>query len=535
MSKISKDDEMKIINEIKRENKLTKDRKWKKSEIEENKLRKSSPQNAKGNTCTANNNINMVSGKEKMEKVQKAQKAINMKHRKMSYSQMKYSSVSFNNVNIFEQEDCENDDSNDNSDQNDGNVIEYNSEEDDHLLLSHDLNDHCLMKARSIPLPPSSVSLSSRSKITMMTPIKQNHSPVRTRTLGPWTKEAIEILTTTPDMGIRNETKNRLNQMEHKGPIHDDLWNILSKDLSKDLIFSLPSPSPAQPIPPIPRDDSNNTIDTKVEENDIKMNEDEWLLQRMTKKTPPSFSSRIKQNSKTTTNTFTSTTRRNTFFSVMSPNSTSVLENGNSNAATERRNGRRRSLYITQLMKDADKARKSNTILHLKGVEGKSLGESMACNNGGRLNRMHFNMKKCVQRGEDEVAGNMPKIGTIAKTVMSAVEKLKMKRLNMKTNTDDNDDVHGNVPFVGSTRRATIFRTTGEELPDRLQHKKKKKYRHLKDNFIIEQLAPSLYLKIHSNGNVDVLKKPNSNNSIKLDYVGNGETMWAIENLGTRR
>jgi hypothetical protein len=40
MSKISKDDEMKIINEIKRENKLTKDRKWKKSEIEENKLRK---------------------------------------------------------------------------------------------------------------------------------------------------------------------------------------------------------------------------------------------------------------------------------------------------------------------------------------------------------------------------------------------------------------------------------------------------------------------------------------------------------------
>ena len=47
----------------------------------------------------------------------------------------------------------------------------------------------------------------------------------------------------------------------------------------------------------------NSDHDAKLEAcenilNDIKMNEDEWLLQRMTKKTPPSFSSRIKQNSK---------------------------------------------------------------------------------------------------------------------------------------------------------------------------------------------------------------------------------------------
>ena len=101
--------------------------------------------------------------------------------------------------------------------------------------------------------------------------------------------------------------------------------------------------------------------------------------------------------------------------------------------------------------------------------------------------------------------------------------------------------------WSGTTRRATMFRTTGEELPLRLQ---KKEHHHRADNdgkfvrtsvdacdrpsYVVERLGPRLFLKMHRNGKCEVLTSPNSKKPVCLDYVSSGETRWAFENIHRR-
>merc|ERR1711865_1323327 len=101
-------------------------------------------------------------------------------------------------------------------------------------------------------------------------------------------------------------------------------------------------------------------------------------------------------------------------------------------------------------------------------------------------------------------------------------------------------------PFLGSTRRGTIFRTTGS-IPHRLQPKKKKKKEtdHISNSnkkfvhttaslderpsYVIEKLSNNMYLKMHQNGKCDLLRSKHSKSPISLDRLSGKEALWNFE------
>ena len=339
-----------------------------------------------------------------------------------------------------------------------------------------------------------------------------------------------------------------------------------------------------------------------------KMSEEDWLMQRTTKKTPPrwkrggkgyfssSSSSPSSPSSSSHTHTqknFTTTTRRNTFFSPVEP---VVFK---TNSVAEVRSSRRKSLYLMKLLERAEEARETNQLFDRSGIQGKSMAETFdAFHQPFRTNGMHFSQisgngrssKKKIISGNGRSSGEkggqrrMPTAGVVAGKVVNALENLKRRRASLVLvgNGSDDESVvreegeegegeeerserqragrtgrtgrtgrnQKNVlpPWTGTTRRATMFRTTGQELPQRLQKKKQHRRGDVTDgkfvhtsvdvsdrpSYVVECLGPRLFLRMHRNGKCEVLTSPNSKKSICLDYASSGETRWAFENRGRR-
>jgi hypothetical protein len=209
-----------------------------------------------------------------------------------------------------------------------------------------------------------------------------------------------------------------------------------------------------------------------------------------------------------------------------------------------------------------------------------------------RTNGMHFSQTSSESKKEEDVhhleerQRRMPTTGVVAEKVLNALESLKRRRASLMLVDSGSDDegeegeegAEGEEgeerkeserqqrqgksrgkgegkkqkkkkvqQWSGTTRRATMFRTTGEELPLRLQ---KKEHHHRADNdgkfvrtsvdacdrpsYVVERLGPRLFLKMHRNGKCEVLTSPNSKKPVCLDYVSSGETRWAFENIHRR-
>ena len=118
-------------------------------------------------------------------------------------------------------------------------------------------------------------------------------------------------------------------------------------------------------------------------------------------------------------------------------------------------------------------------------------------------------------------------------------EKKKKKKKKMKEN---NKKRSAAAPFVGTSRRGSTFRTTGEPLPHRLQKIKKRGERgETKQNnvtrrptSVVEKVADHLFLRMYRDGKVEVLNHPDSKTPIQLDFLSGREAQWRFENVGRR-
>jgi hypothetical protein len=113
------------------------------------------------------------------------------------------------------------------------------------------------------------------------------------------------------------------------------------------------------------------------------------------------------------------------------------------------------------------------------------------------------------------------------------------------------------APFVGSTRRNTVMgggssyirskspsarsSKTGQGSPPKKSSAAEDywgstKYRSTGPGFVLEQLGPKLWLRVHRSGRCDALTSPTARTCIPLDYVSNAEYTWKTsQNGGLRR
>ena len=414
------------------------------------------------------------------------------------------------------------------------------------------------------PIPPATIP-------AMISPLVHARSPTRSRTLGPYTSEAYEMVSTTPlrsnnhhqtnnhptsttsttaaaTANTRNTTNltQVWNSLQRSGPIDDDLWDLLSINLSQELqettlktaneianaATEKAVAAKAAAVKKLEQQEQQEKLNAATNVIEVVVNledefvagglglshqdkakemervlllhqhehpkadtisEEEWLQKRFTKKTPPCKKSRM--NKFKNPRKFTTTTRRNTFFSSVAPSISSADVRSTSHHHRTMPNNGVVAQKVMVAMKKLKERRKS------RNDEGNDEGETKST--------------------------SFKSFQTKAKTKSKKESKSKSK------------------PFVGSTRRGTIFRTTGS-IPHRLQPKKKKKKEtdHISNNkkfvhttaslderpsYIIEKLSNNMYLKMHQNGKCDLLRSKHSKSPISLDHLSGKEALWNFE------
>jgi hypothetical protein len=416
-----------------------------------------------------------------------------------------------------------------------------------------------IQRAKLLPLPSSPET----PMALMMSPVVHLRSPQFTHTLGPWIDEARKIVANTPQRGVEKEMKTT-TCVKHQDDIANLQWQPIPFYGTTRPPPPPPPPRPAPPLsPPALSPPSPPLVIVSLEEDTASKeeNEEEWLTQRTMKKTPPSLSFQLRKKrglqQQTNTRPFTTTTRRNTLFGPPSSSPTSPTSRTTSPfkklpsppfqrplpptlvPAAARRERRRRSLYIGQLMKEQDLAQAYQQHQH----ELTHNNNNNNNNNTASTQSSNRNTRKTKRTGRSRVVPRVaprvvPKTGTIALTVLRAMETLKQQRFaedkELKGTPTSKD-----IPFVGTTRRGTVFRQE-HELPRRLQSSSSRTKNKSKDvaspdktiNHVVKKVGPSLYLKMYLNGKMEVLSSRDSKSPIKLDFCGSGETQWYSEHYG---
>jgi len=396
------------------------------------------------------------------------------------------------------------------------------------------------------------------------------------------------------DIGANDKRveRSRWKVLEKRGTLDTNLKELLALDI---LSFSLPVP----PSPPAPHIASNEEKDVdEFKDNNTESGNDRggesgsdldedpnisdatWLLHRVAFKTP---SARV-PNKTSTSNPWADADARSSPSSGSFNAKTNLGERSHSSpraafVGTTRRNtimgggplpdsetrepvfhisksARRRSLFLRKLVKLAESKSGTNEMLLTDGVHGKPIREGAALFQSiarGRTSMMHHSNAPVGPMGLSSAAGKIEgdssklSTGAVMAAVIRANARLNSSQRGYNEGSNGKSASLGS-PFVSTSRRASKFPSPsrspghgprGSSSPhgnSAVDFWGSPKSTSSGQGYVLEQVGPKLWLRVHRNGQCDALTSPNARDCIPLDYVSDAEYSWRLtQNGGLRR